>query len=657
MAFSCGFYNAIDHDRVYSATQFGEMFDGLITDGIYATIGQAFAVTPGTAGLSVLIGTGRAWFNKTWSVNTTAYPIILTASDLLLPRIDAVILEVDTRVSVRNNSLKVITGTPNVNPVAPTLTMSNGLYQYPLAYISVAANQETIKKADIDSRIGRSPTPFVTGIIQSISIDNAWIQWEGQFEEWFANLKTSLSGDIAYNLQVQIQQLKDGKVNISDKATTLQAQTGSDNTKWMTPASTQDFLTYRHATTADIINQSNSNRWLSPDQIPSIASNMPGVAASLNWNFLTITSGTTWTVPSYIKQGQSVIVVCFGAGGGGGGYTGGPDDKNGSGGGGGGGGYIKAKKVIINKTSYSIKLGTGGTGGSAGVNGGNGTSTVFDANSSASITANGGEGGKSYNGANVRMASGGNGGSGGGGGGGFTAIAYNTGGTLIGSDYTKGGIGGNGANSTGGEVNVSNVNEPSAGAGGGGYVGNGGGVQSGGASAISDPTDVTRYALDILFRHAIEMLAISEKPIADCNTLEKIDNIGGGGSAGHDSNVSTHSTGNGGNGGTVPNTSGISGITVHGYPGGGGGGGIGKGGNGGGSKYGTSSGLYASGGGGGGGGGYGNGGNGAGSGTGAATAGGYGAGGGGGANTTTASTWVDASPGAAGGNGIIIVIY
>lgn len=236
--FSCGFYNSLNGDRKYSAIQFGEMFDGLITDGIYATIGEAFGVTPG-AGLGVVVGTGRAWFNKTWSVNDAALPLSLEMADLLLPRIDMVVLEVDTRTAVRDNCIKVVTGTPAVTPEKPALVSENGLYQYPLAYISVAANQDTVAKADIENMMGRTPCPFVTGILQSISIDDAFLQWEGQFEEWFANVQAQLSGDIAANLQRQVDELKtsleEDVVLKNDKATSQEAISGTDGSKWIAP--------------------------------------------------------------------------------------------------------------------------------------------------------------------------------------------------------------------------------------------------------------------------------------------------------------------------------------------------------------------------------------------------------------------------------------
>lgn len=251
MAFSCGFYNAVNHDRTYNATQVGDLFTGLINDGVYATVGHAMTVAP-VSGMTVKVRSGRAWFNKTWNVNDSDYPLNIPVSDLLLPRVDAVVLEVDTRLAVRNNSLKVVKGRPANNPSAPTLTRANGLYQYPLAYVTVSANARNISASDIEVVVGRSPTPFVTGIVESADISDFWEQWDSQFHTWFDELRTNMSGDVAENLQAQIEQLKATMMTADNKATTSQAEMATNDATWMTPKKTLAFYNYRKSSEAEV---------------------------------------------------------------------------------------------------------------------------------------------------------------------------------------------------------------------------------------------------------------------------------------------------------------------------------------------------------------------------------------------------------------------
>lgn len=248
MAFRYGFYNSIDGDRKYDAEQFGDMFSGIITDGIYATIGDAFAVKPG-GGMSVTVGTGRCWFDKTWSVNTAVMPLELEVSDLLLPRIDTVIIEVDKRTVTRANAIKVVTGVPAVTPQAMTLTNTDEIHQYPLAYVSIAANQETVTSANIQTVIGQASCPFVTGILKSVDITPFWQQWQAQFDEWFKNLSNALGEDAAGALYAMVEE----RVKYEDKASRDDVELGEDDKKYVTPKLLHDVTSPEGVAAGEIV--------------------------------------------------------------------------------------------------------------------------------------------------------------------------------------------------------------------------------------------------------------------------------------------------------------------------------------------------------------------------------------------------------------------
>lgn len=230
MAFTCGFFNSQNGDRKYNAEQMASIFDGLIKDGVYDTVGDIFAVTPGT-GMQVLVGSGRAWFDHTWNNNDAQYPLAITAADVSLPRYDAVVLETNHSDTVRTNRLRVLTGTPARNPVKPTMTSTANVKQHPLAYIRVTAGATAIKQSMIQVVVGTSECPFVTGIIDTAQIDALFQQWNGEFNEWFDNLKAQLSDNVVANLQGQIDQ----KVAKADVATTADIEAGTSTTKWVTP--------------------------------------------------------------------------------------------------------------------------------------------------------------------------------------------------------------------------------------------------------------------------------------------------------------------------------------------------------------------------------------------------------------------------------------
>lgn len=235
MAFTCGFFNSQNGDRKYNAEQMASIFDGLIKDGVYDTVGDIFAVTPGT-GMQVLVGSGRAWFDHTWNNNDAQYPLAITAADVSLPRYDAVVLETNHSDTVRTNRLRVLTGTPASNPVKPTMASSANVKQHPLAYIKVTAGATAITQSMIQVVVGTSECPFVTGIIDTAQIDALFQQWNGEFNEWFENLKAQLSDNVVANLQNQIDQ----KVAKADVATSADIKAGTSTTKWVTPKGLRD---------------------------------------------------------------------------------------------------------------------------------------------------------------------------------------------------------------------------------------------------------------------------------------------------------------------------------------------------------------------------------------------------------------------------------
>lgn len=203
MAFTCGFFNSENGDRKYNAEQMSAIFDGIIADGVFTTIGDHMAVSAGT-GMQVLVGTGKAWFDHTWNVNDAAYPLAIAASDVTLSRIDAIVLETNHSDSVRLNKLRVVQGTVASNPVKPTLTNSEKVHQHPLAWVTVAPGVTKIAASAIENAVGTAACPFVTGIIATTAIDDLFNQWNGEFDEWFENLKAQLSDNVVANLQRQI---------------------------------------------------------------------------------------------------------------------------------------------------------------------------------------------------------------------------------------------------------------------------------------------------------------------------------------------------------------------------------------------------------------------------------------------------------------------
>lgn len=301
MSVSSGFFNSLNGDRKYNAAQMSTIFDGLIIDGVFASIGTAFAVKA-AGGLTVNVGIGKAWFDHTWTVNDSILPMTAPEAEVLLDRIDAVVLEVNGTESVRENTIKFVKGNPSSAPSRPTLTNEGNVHQYPLCYIYRKYGTAVINQADITPMVGTESTPFVTGILQTISLDEllgkwqdeldrftdarskevddwiaqeesdftAWFnkmkadlqqeqtvldQWiaseQADFLAWYNQMKDQLSGDVAGNLQLEIDKeevkrilligFEDGTKEFSDDGTVI-TSTASDG-RTLTKTFSDGFLT------------------------------------------------------------------------------------------------------------------------------------------------------------------------------------------------------------------------------------------------------------------------------------------------------------------------------------------------------------------------------------------------------------------------------
>lgn len=301
MSVSSGFFNSLNGDRKYNAAQMSTIFDGLIIDGVFASIGTAFAVKA-AGGLTVNVGIGKAWFDHTWTVNDSILPMTAPEAEVLLDRIDAVVLEVNGMESVRENTIKFVKGNPSSAPSRPTLTNEGNVHQYPLCYIYRKYGTAVINQADITPMVGTESTPFVTGILQTISLDELLGKWqdeldrftdarsqevddwiaqeESDFTTWFNNMKADLqqeqavldqwiaseqadflawynqmkdqlSGDVAGNLQLEIDKeevkrillvgFEDGTKEFSDDGSTI-TSTASDG-RTLTKTFSDGFLT------------------------------------------------------------------------------------------------------------------------------------------------------------------------------------------------------------------------------------------------------------------------------------------------------------------------------------------------------------------------------------------------------------------------------
>lgn len=182
MTYTSGFFNSVNHDRTYDADTFGSMFDGVINDGVFRTWGKGMVVSA-VGGMTVAVGTGRAWFNHTWTVVTADERMNLAAASPSMPRIDSVVLRVDKSTPVRRNQIYIKQGQASGSPSRPFLANTSTVREYVLADIRVNNGATAISQSNITNQIGRD-TPFVELVNNTFDSANLIKQWESQFQDF-----------------------------------------------------------------------------------------------------------------------------------------------------------------------------------------------------------------------------------------------------------------------------------------------------------------------------------------------------------------------------------------------------------------------------------------------------------------------------------------
>lgn len=192
MAITYGFYNAVNHDRLYDAIEVSRIFDGIVKDGVLAHIGDCFLPRV-VSGMTVNIGTGRCWFNHSWLLNDAIEPIKFDQSELLLDRYDMVVIETDSSVGTRANAIKIIKGTPSSTPIKPEYERGEYLNQYPICYVYIHADSTEIKQADIEYVVGTEACPYVTGLLEIVTVDQILAQWSAQWHDYITTYQEQLT--------------------------------------------------------------------------------------------------------------------------------------------------------------------------------------------------------------------------------------------------------------------------------------------------------------------------------------------------------------------------------------------------------------------------------------------------------------------------------
>lgn len=166
------FFDSVGGDRKYSAEEFAEYFRSFFTSGLVDVdtslkVTAATGMTVGIAyGIAVVNGYGYWLEADTGSTKTLTIP----AAHATLPRIDRIVIRLDTSVAKRSINLVVKQGVEAPVPAAPALTRTGNIYELSLARVNVGASITAIIGANItDERADND----LCGLVRNITENRA----------------------------------------------------------------------------------------------------------------------------------------------------------------------------------------------------------------------------------------------------------------------------------------------------------------------------------------------------------------------------------------------------------------------------------------------------------------------------------------------------
>ena len=191
-------------DRAYVSKQFMDYFSLFVGNGVFISPTNQLKVVPG-AGRTVIVSTGWAFINGGWYNNDSELLVEIPANNSSTNRVDSIRVRYSN--SDRKISVVLITGETGV-------VRGDTIWDLEIAQVITTPGFTTISAAHIsDMRTDESVCGFVKGLLEVVSTNDLFNQFQGIFEEWFDTVKNQVTGDLAIRLQQEFEELNQNVEN------------------------------------------------------------------------------------------------------------------------------------------------------------------------------------------------------------------------------------------------------------------------------------------------------------------------------------------------------------------------------------------------------------------------------------------------------------
>lgn len=283
---NCGFFDAIDNDRRYSADEMTMPYKRVVANGVFATQQG----TPSTdlqtvsadSGMDIIVKRGNGIIGDKWFESAVDIRITVPDNNGITNRVDSVIAQVDARSSGRVGNIVYRTG----SATAPPINETSGVYEFRVANVTVEPGAVEIGNSAITDCRGSDDCPWVTSLIQQVDTSTLYQQWQAAYSDYFS----ATTEMIAAYMAEQSQAWQD----FFDHAT--QSFTVVTYFKF-----TSQFITTAVSTTTVPINIPSYNK-----DTDILCVYINGLMAAENIRFTVNAAGTAITLSSSLPEGQTV---------------------------------------------------------------------------------------------------------------------------------------------------------------------------------------------------------------------------------------------------------------------------------------------------------------------------------------------------------------
>lgn len=143
------FDSTADDQRIYQAADFARFHAQIIGNGVSNTPNLPDLEVTAKTNMDIALGAGYMFANGYMYENDSTMTLTHAIADPTNDRIDRVVIKFDNNPAQRKTYAYIKKGTPDINPVPPSLQRDNYVYELSVAQVRIIAGKSFVEQSEI----------------------------------------------------------------------------------------------------------------------------------------------------------------------------------------------------------------------------------------------------------------------------------------------------------------------------------------------------------------------------------------------------------------------------------------------------------------------------------------------------------------------------